>query len=368
MFRVKTPANGWFANWVGNVPCGSVYADKGTNLAYPATNGATFIVTDASAGQNIPNLVVPGFLALGQATLGINPQNTEGQSLLSLARTWTGTSSGASGGGILDPNEISVVQTLNPTDDNSLAQAWLMDLFQLIPSTNAHQVQGMEGITLNQTADGSGTLGQMDGLTVLSTVQGSRLINASQYDALNVAFTWGSSTNSTAFVPPIAAKFTAVAQGPGTLAEFHGVEIVGVLQPAIVGKYVGLYMDAVSNMSATSYAVEIDGPTENSLFQGSLQAGKFINVGTKFTASGCSNSTLVGGATAGSYHSGTTGTCTVTVTFGDSATAPNGWSCSVSDTTTPADLQTMTASAATTATFSGTTVSGDVIKFACVGY
>jgi hypothetical protein len=92
----------------------------------------------------------------------------------------------------------------------------------------------------------------------------------------------------------------------------------------------------------------------------------YVSTGTTFTASGCSNSTLVGGATAGSYHSGTTGTCTVTLTTG--LTAPHGWSCSAQDLTTPADIQTQTATTTTTATLSGTTVSGDVVNFHCIGY
>ena len=85
-----------------------------------------------------------------------------------------------------------------------------------------------------------------------------------------------------------------------------------------------------------------------------------------FTASGCTNSTLVGGATAGSYHSGTTGTCTVVVTTG--LTAPNGWACFASDLTTTADTIKQTATSQTTATLAGTTASGDVINFGCQPY
>lgn len=87
---------------------------------------------------------------------------------------------------------------------------------------------------------------------------------------------------------------------------------------------------------------------------------------TTFTATGCTNSTLVGGATTGSYHSGTTGTCTVVVTTG--LTAPNGWACFANDLTTTADTIKQTASSATTATLAGTTVSGDVINFGCMAY
>jgi hypothetical protein len=106
-------------------------------------------------------------------------------------------------------------------------------------------------------------------------------------------------------------------------------------------------------------------PVGSGLFLTPVEHRGLIDTGPTFTASGCSNGTLLGGSAAGSYHSGTTGTCTVTVTFGGGLTAPNAADCSVHDVTTPADTQTMTTSTATTATFSGTTVSGDVIKFGC---
>jgi hypothetical protein len=100
-----------------------------------------------------------------------------------------------------------------------------------------------------------------------------------------------------------------------------------------------------------------------------FQTGSVMSNGTTFTASGCTNSTLVGGATKGSYVSGTTGVCAVTVTMGNSQTATHGWACSVSDVTTPADTQSQTGAASTTtASFTGTTVSGDRIVFSCDGY
>ena len=94
-----------------------------------------------------------------------------------------------------------------------------------------------------------------------------------------------------------------------------------------------------------------------------------VTTGTKFTASGCSVNTLAGSGTAGTFKSGTTGVCTVVVTLngGVGITAPTGWSCFANDRTTPADIITNTASTNTTATFSGTTVSGDVIEFGCIG-
>jgi F5/8 type C domain-containing protein len=91
-----------------------------------------------------------------------------------------------------------------------------------------------------------------------------------------------------------------------------------------------------------------------------------VSNGATFTTSGCSATLPVGGATAGSYTSGTSGTCTVVVTPG--VAAPHGWACKATDLTTPADVITQTATTLSTFTFSGTTVSADVINFSCTGY
>ena len=104
---------------------------------------------------------------------------------------------------------------------------------------------------------------------------------------------------------------------------------------------------------------------------GSVKASSFMpSGGTKFTASGCTNSATVGGATAGKFTSGTTGACTVTITMNGAVglTAPNGWHCTASDETTPANLISQSASTTTTATITGTTVTSDVISFSCFGY
>lgn len=93
--------------------------------------------------------------------------------------------------------------------------------------------------------------------------------------------------------------------------------------------------------------------------------------GTTFTISGCSTTTLVGGASRGSFHSGTTGTCTPVITMGGAtgiSGVTNGWACFAVDVTTPADIIQQTASNGTTATLSGTTASGDVIIFNCEPY
>jgi hypothetical protein len=112
----------------------------------------------------------------------------------------------------------------------------------------------------------------------------------------------------------------------------------------------------------------------NSIAAGEFNAtGAFVanvgilSAGTKFTASGCSNSTTVGGSTAGKFTSGTTGTCTVTITL---PTATTDWNCTAENATTVANLmvQNDTAAHTTSCTISGTTVTGDIIRFTAIGY
>jgi hypothetical protein len=87
--------------------------------------------------------------------------------------------------------------------------------------------------------------------------------------------------------------------------------------------------------------------------------------GGSISVSGCSLSAATGGQTAGKFTSGTTGTCTVTVTL---PAAPNGWACRASDITTVADVINQTASATTSCTISGTTATNDVIVFSAIGF
>jgi hypothetical protein len=105
---------------------------------------------------------------------------------------------------------------------------------------------------------------------------------------------------------------------------------------------------------------------------GRVKAAGYMVTGTTFTSSGgCSEGTLVGGATAGKFTtSGSTG-CTTVITMGNSATAPNGWSCTAIDLTTVGDVTNphQTATTTTTVTIAtGTIVASDVIQFSCIGY
>lgn len=98
-----------------------------------------------------------------------------------------------------------------------------------------------------------------------------------------------------------------------------------------------------------------------------LELRSLVSGGTAPSISGCSAGTQTGGGTAGTYKSGTSGTCTVTLTF--ALTAPTGWSCYANDQTTPADVQKQIAGGSTTtAVISGTTVTADVVSFGCVAY
>lgn len=97
---------------------------------------------------------------------------------------------------------------------------------------------------------------------------------------------------------------------------------------------------------------------------------------TKFTptlaagsqsVSGCSLSANLGGGWAGSFHSGTAGTCTVTITPGGTAT--NGWQCDATDITTAADtVKQTTPLSTTTCVISGTTASGDIITWKATAF
>jgi hypothetical protein len=102
---------------------------------------------------------------------------------------------------------------------------------------------------------------------------------------------------------------------------------------------------------------------------GGFKAAGLIGGGTTFTTNGgCSENTLTGGATTGRVTSGTTGICTFTVTMGGGITSTHGWECAVHDRTTPADvINESGVGTSSTVIFTGTTVSGDVLSFSCVG-
>lgn len=124
--------------------------------------------------------------------------------------------------------------------------------------------------------------------------------------------------------------------------------------------------------SGTTLAITLanDGTTAAPLSAQKVTSNGVFSNGTKFTISGCSAGTTVGGATAGQFASGTTGACTVVITMNGATglTAPNGWSCAAANLTTPANIFQQAATSTTTCTVTGTTVSGDTIIFHAIGY
>jgi lysophospholipase L1-like esterase len=73
---------------------------------------------------------------------------------------------------------------------------------------------------------------------------------------------------------------------------------------------------------------------------------------------------------AGFITSTVTGSCVSVLTFDVNrmGAAGIGWSCSMANSTTPANLIQQTGSTTTSATFTGTTVMGDVLRYKCTGY
>lgn len=88
--------------------------------------------------------------------------------------------------------------------------------------------------------------------------------------------------------------------------------------------------------------------------------------GSIFTTTGCSATGQTGTSTTGILTSGTTGTCTVVMTI-TGRPAVNGYHCNAVDENTGVQLN-QTAHTATTCTFAGTTVSGDIVSVTAAAY
>lgn len=97
-----------------------------------------------------------------------------------------------------------------------------------------------------------------------------------------------------------------------------------------------------------------------------------LETANAWTASGCSNSAIAGvtkadGSMSGQFVSGTTGTCSVTLTAGAGMAAPHGYQCNVFDVATGAAF-TLSSSTTTTAAITGTTTSGNTVAVNCASY
>lgn len=112
--------------------------------------------------------------------------------------------------------------------------------------------------------------------------------------------------------------------------------------------------------SARTVAVAYDSAFFNP--QGPMRGAARSSVAVTVCGALNANSTVA----AGFITSATTGACAPVLTF-TNAVASNGWACSINNRTT-ANLIRQTASTTGTATFSGTTVSGDVLSYSCTAY
>lgn len=138
--------------------------------------------------------------------------------------------------------------------------------------------------------------------------------------------------------------------------------VTGQTEVTIGGNHCDNHTNSVSGITSGYY---------NNVYGANTSFGPIVTGGTKFTTSGCAISATVGGATQGTYTSGTAGTCTAVITMNGAtgfSGVPTGWTCIAQDQTTPADIQKQTASSPTSATIAGTTASADVVVFQCLPY
>lgn len=169
----------------------------------------------------------------------------------------------------------------------------------------------------------------------------------------------------------------------GTVISMYGLETSLDVSGGTVTNAYGVYIDSPSisggGAVTNNFGLGINDQPGDAIHTGTgkvslgdrTNAPAFMASGTTFTASGCGNGTLVGGATAGKFTSGDAGgSCSIVITMGASMAATTGWSCHVQDLSAPAKVWGQTASDATTATFlsPGVTTSTNVVSFFCVGY
>lgn len=385
-------------NYLGNVACGSSINDIGQGQVTKPASGSTGlnVQTDESAGVNInQNLSVAGSVNSGCVTPGYTTFPTSGVSQMSVCQTLQGAFSPIS-----DPVLLSLNWILDPTSSQAIGinQPWMIFGLMTVPSTNVSAIPALEGAQINVTdsAGVGGTIAGADGVWVNMSfgdnVTSSGPVNNSIFNGMRVdSSVKNNFENLTGYRSLITANGTT-----GTVNRMDGfrnyLPNIGGNQGTAVTRLYGFTADAPSTAgivnyeafraedghsfgTTTSYAFHQVGAAWKSRFEGQIQTGSVLNIGTKYTATGCSLSATAGGATSGEFTSGTSGTCTVVVTMGTSTiAAPTRWVCVANDLTTGLNVATgaglilQSAGTTTTATLSGITVSGDLINFSCSAY
>lgn len=154
----------------------------------------------------------------------------------------------------------------------------------------------------------------------------------------------------------------------------EGNHILNTANTQIYGFYLNTGFTATNllmtanDFSGTVHPADLLGTVVTSVIKNNIG----IDQGTLFTVSGCSAHGPAGGALSGFFYSGTTGTCTATITLngatGLSGTVPNGWFCSASDLSNPSNQILQTGTSTATVILSGTTTTNDEIQFTCSSY
>lgn len=208
--------------------------------------------------------------------------------------------------------------------------------------------------------------GPTTGGTIPSAVTAPITLNAAGNLGCATCVTAGSSLISNSVVLGQGAQASKVSTGfttNGTTTLTLGVAATGSGILALAG---------VTSGTATCTGAAVAGTRGNPVIcTNAMQLPGILIAGTKFTTNnGCTDSATAGGASGGTFTTGST-SCTEIVTMGDTLTAANGWSCGALDITTLADVVNphQITTTTTTATFvTGTVVVGDKIQFSCTAY
>lgn len=161
--------------------------------------------------------------------------------------------------------------------------------------------------------------------------------------------------------------YSITAAGGGYIVRDGYLTAQGGAQP---GKGFGLTINITSVSTSTAdAAVSIFGSMTGSGKRKANVAGYLQSTGTKFTVTGCSAGTTLGGSIAGSFLSGSSATCTFVITLAGATgtSATNGWACHASDIATGTVLA-QSASSTTTCSVTGATTSGDKIVFSGMAF
>ena len=219
---------------------------------------------------------------------------------------------------------------------------------------------------------GAGTTTSCD-TNITDNGSGRLLIPAGSGSAPSIALTTASGTGITF---PAAGAVDMTGSGGSTFecsGASHYCELPNT--SAFVWTNGGIGGTIDSGFSRDAAAVLDAGNGSNGDTTGKVKAAGYMSAGTKFTTNaGCGESagTITGGATAGKITTSGSTSCSTVVTFGNSATAPNGWACQAVDLTTPADAHNPTVAPTSTTTVTittGTIVANDVIQLGpCIAY